>query len=116
MTSNHVEIKIPPKTEFISDEDLPDFKQFSILYGGVFSKLQRRYSCDVPLVPKKYMYDEVMKQGIKIDDWASFIKKRLTTMVILVIWEGTERELKVKAYASVDNLISSICKEFSSKE
>merc|ERR1719510_1756399 len=113
MTSEQVEIKIPPKVQFISDEDLPNFQMFSIMYGGVFSKLQRRYSCDVPLVPKKYMYDEILKQGIEVGDWSSFIKKRLTTMAILVIWEGREHEVKVKAYGSVDDLISSICKEFS---
>jgi len=101
----------PPKTQCISTNDVDEFQLFTMMYRTCLSRLEKKYSTAVELVSATDMHVEVAKQGIKPDDWASFIKKRLTTIAILVIFDEREYEIKGNAYGSVDDLISLICRE-----
>jgi len=94
-------------------DDVGEFEIFTMMYKSCFSRLQKKYSTAVKLVSAVDMHLEAVKQGIDQDDWASFIRKRLITIGILVSYDGTEYEMKVNAYGSVDDLISSICRELS---
>jgi len=93
------------------NNDVDEFQLFAMMHRTCLSRLKNKYSTVVELVSAKDMHVEVKKQGIDQDDWASFIKKRLTTIAILVIWDGREYEIKVNVYGSVDDLISTICRE-----
>jgi len=115
--SNTVEAKSQhPISQCISNADLEEFQMFAMVYSTCFSRLRTKYSFAEELVKATDLHREVLKLGINQNEWASFIKQRLTKITIVLIWDGTEYKMKVNAYGRIDELISSICKKLSITE
>jgi len=98
--------------EEVKDDSL-DFQMFGMVYRTCFSRLASKYCTVSELVSAIDLYREVLDLGINQDDWAGFIKRRLTLITVVAIWDGKEYLIKANAYGSVDDLISSICKALS---
>merc|ERR550534_3239522 len=89
------------------------YEMFEMAYTGCFLRLKAKYPMAIELISVSALFNEVSKMGIEQGKWAGYIKRRLTKITVNVIWGDRTCRFEVNVYGNFENLISTICREFS---